>query len=93
MYYLKYIPISNKNSFKNTLPQKYAAGALPYIAYDPSDYHCGIDDSPPVDTNKLWKDEPNCFDYEGMINFFMSVQASISILINLIERKPILDGI
>ena len=83
--------------FKNTVPQspekKYSTGGGPNIAYDPSDYHCGIDDSPPVDTNKLWKDEPNCFDYEGMINFFMSVQASISILINLIERKPILDGI
>ena len=57
--------------FKNTVPQspekKYSTGGGPNIAYDPSDYHCGIDDSPPVDTNKLWKDEPNCFDYEGMM--------------------------
>ena len=55
-----------KNTDTQRPNKKFVAGGGPHT-YNPLDFHCGIDDSPPVDTNKLWKDEPNCFDYEGNI--------------------------
>merc|ERR1712227_543214 len=35
------------------------------VAYDPANFHCGVDDTPPVDTLKMWKEEQNCFDHMG----------------------------
>ena len=38
-----------------------------FVSYNPADFHCGVDDTTPVDTHKLWKEEQNCFDHIGSL--------------------------
>ena len=64
----------------------------PYsVAYDPADFHCGVDDTPPVDTQKMWKEEQNCFDHMGLtysnkklefFGYFMLQETSIGWVMN-----------
>ena len=59
------------------------------ISYDPKDYHCGVDDDVPVDTNKVWKEDPYCYDYsKNMYNLGTTLYScSDCIIYTCVENK------